>query len=228
MWNEELNTHIESEGLMAMPRDSVMYVKNSWTDCDFIVAGFWVDDCIAIGSRNELTALAESVGTKYSITGLGEVRWVLGILLGRNCSACMISIPQEAFINSILARFNLTDATTIATPLTPGAHLSADECPTSKDEIEEMENWLYRELIGALAWLALRTGPDIAFTTSLLTRFEHNPSCIHWDVAKRVLQAPRSGVSCWEASPRRSLPSQTLTGEVTATTNAQSERIPSR
>ena len=39
--------------------------------------------------------------------------------------------------------------------------------------------------------------------------------------------APGSGVLLWEASPRRSPLSRTLTGEVIATTDAQSENIPS-
>ena len=45
-------------------------------------------------------------------------------------------------------------------------------CSTSQDEIEEMEILLYRELVGALAWLALGTRPDIAFAsqTSVVAR----------------------------------------------------------
>ena len=85
-----------------------MYIKNSWTERDFAAAGFWVDNCVAIGSRKELTALAESVNAKYSIASLGEVRWVLGMLLEHDRPARTISISQEAFIDSILARFNLT------------------------------------------------------------------------------------------------------------------------
>jgi len=131
-----------------------------------------VDDCVAIGSRSELTALAKSVDGKDGITGLGEVR--MGTRQ-RDHSARTISISQEAFIDSILARVNLTDATTVAAPLTPGTHLSAGDCPTSKGEIEEMANRPYRELVGALAWLALGTRPDIAFVTSSLTCFGHNP-----------------------------------------------------
>ena len=45
----------------------------------------------------------------------------------------------------------------------------------------------YRELVGALVWLALGTQPDIAFAASLLTHFSHNPSHIHWEAAKQVL-----------------------------------------
>ena len=51
------------------------------------------------------------------MTGLGEVRWVLDMLLERDRPRRTISISQEAFIDSILTRFNLTDATTVATSL---------------------------------------------------------------------------------------------------------------
>ena len=77
-------------------------------------------------------------------------------------------------LDSIIARFNFTDATAVATPITPGTQLSAVECPTLKAKIEEMVNQSYRELLGALAWIALGTRPDIAFATSSLARFGHN------------------------------------------------------
>ena len=110
------------------------------------------------------------------------------MLLERDRPARTISISQEAFIDSTLTRFNLTDAATVATPLTPGTPLSAGDCPTSKDEIEEMEDRPYRELIGALAWLIPGTRLGIAFATSSLARFGHNPGRVHWDVAKRVVR----------------------------------------
>ena len=82
IWNEEPNTHMESQGFTATPEDLAMYIKNSWTDCNFTAsAGFLVDDWIAIGSMKELSAPVKSVDAKYSITGLGEVRWVLGMSL---------------------------------------------------------------------------------------------------------------------------------------------------
>jgi len=93
---------------------------------------------------------------------------VLGMLMERGRSARTISISQEAFIDSILARFNLTDAASVTTPLAPGTHLSADDSPTSKDEKDKKEMRWYGELVGALAWLAFGTRPDIAFAASSL------------------------------------------------------------
>jgi len=148
----------------------------------------WLDNCVAIGSRREPTALAKSVDAKYGTAGLGEVRWALGMLLQRDRSARTISISQEAFSDSILTCFNFADAATVTTPLAPGTHLSVADCPMSEDEKEEMANRPYRELAGALAWLALETRPDITFAASSLTRFGHNLGCVHWETAKRVLR----------------------------------------
>ena len=108
-----------SEGFTATPKDPVMYAKNGWNDRDFAAAGFWVDDCVAIGCRQQLTTLSKTVDAKYMITGLGGVLWVLGMLPERDRSTRMISISQEAFIASVLIRFNLTGASTVATRLTP-------------------------------------------------------------------------------------------------------------
>jgi len=46
----------------------------------------------------------------------------------------------------------------------------------------------YRQLVGVLSWLALGTHPDVAFATSLLGHFGHNPGHVHWEVAKHMLR----------------------------------------
>jgi len=91
------------------------------------------------------------------------------MLLERDRSTHTIAISQ---VDSTLACFNLLDATTVTAPLAPGPHLSVADCPTSQDEIEEIATRPYRELVGAFAWLALGTRPDIAFAsqTSVVAR----------------------------------------------------------
>ena len=143
---------------------------------------------MGIGSGKELCELANGVDEKYGITGYGEVKWVLGMLLERDRAAHTISLSQEAFIDLVLARFQLTDATPVSTLFPPNVQLSAADCPTSKVEVREMKTYPYRGLVGALAWLVLGTQPDIVFAASSLARFSHNPGRTHWEAAKCVLR----------------------------------------
>jgi len=110
------------------------------------------------------------------------------MLVERDRSARTISISQEAFIGSLLARFNLSDATPVSMPLLPGTQLSTLDCPDSEEEKLEMKTRPYSEPVDALAWLALGTRRDITFAAASLARFGHNPGRTHWEAAKRVLR----------------------------------------
>ena len=57
-----------------------------------------------------------SVDVEYGITGLGEVKWVLGMLIKRDRDTRSIYISQDVFINTVLARLNLSDAAPLSTP----------------------------------------------------------------------------------------------------------------
>src|SRR6202522_3182920 len=64
-------------------------------------------------------------------------------------------------------------------------HLVSDNCPTTIEGKQDMKGVPYRELIGALNWLAVGTRPDIAFVVG---QFLENPGRVHWEAAKRVVR----------------------------------------
>jgi len=118
----------------------------------------------------------------------GEVKWALGMRLGRGRSPRTISISHETFAYPISARFSLTDTAPVMTPLTPNTHHSAADFPTTESEKAEMATSPCRESVGALAWVALGTRHDIALATNSLTCVGHNPGHIHWGATRRVLR----------------------------------------
>ena len=87
-------------------------------------------------------------------------------------------MSQEVFIDSILTRFKLTNTAPTTIPLTLGTQLTKADCVTSQADKDEMAKVLYRELVGALSWLTLRTRPNIVFMTSSLSRFGLLKYCI--------------------------------------------------
>ena len=187
-WNDKLNAHMNSVGYSATAKDPAVYVKGQWGCKGFVMGGFWVDNFVGVGSRKELDALAKGIDTKYGVTGLGEVRWILGMKVKHDWTARTISISQEAFIDSILACFNLADAAPTMTPLTPGTQLTKADCPTAQADRDKMVGTPYRQLVGVLSWLALSTCPDVTFATSSLGHFGHNLGRVHWEAAKCMLR----------------------------------------
>ena len=53
--------------------------------------------------------------------------------------------------------------------------------------IDKADDFVYRSIIGSLLYLSA-TRPDIMFVASLLSRFMHSPSQVHFRAAKRVLR----------------------------------------
>ena len=113
---------------------------------------------------------------------------MLGIKVTRNYARHTVSLSQQSYIENLLERFRLQNATTVTTPLAPGAILTKDQCPKMPEEVDDMHNNVYRELIGSLQYVSLATRPDITFAVNKLSQFLVNPGRAHLDAAMRILR----------------------------------------
>ena len=88
---------------------------------------------------------------------LGELHWLLNLKIKHNRTKKSISFSQEAYIDTILNRFNLQDSKTHITPLDLNIHLTKDQCSSTDEEKAQMSKIPYREAIGSLMWAAVAT-----------------------------------------------------------------------
>ena len=183
IWHERLKADMEDLGFVQCPRDHAVFRIGTWRKDDWAICAFWVDDETGIGSPSQLQRVADMFKNKYGISGEGELSWTLGIGVHRDRDARIISLSQEAYINNLVERFNLQNATTVTTPLAPGTILSKEQCPATPHD-----NPRYRELIGSLQYASLGTRPDISFAVNKLAQFLTNPGTAHVEAAMRVLR----------------------------------------
>jgi len=128
-----------------------------------------------------------SIARKYEIKDLGEIHHAIGVKIDRKQSDT-IRLSQKAYIDSIIAKYNMQECRPASTPLEPGMNINKTNCPKTREEKDEMVNIPYRELIGSLMHLSQYTRPDIAFGISKLSQYNANPGKVHWTQAKHVLR----------------------------------------
>jgi transposase InsO family protein len=186
-WYKTLCRTLEELGFKRAEYDhGVFYSRSS---AGTIILAIHVDDCTITGtSQTLLDEHKQRINKCYPMTDLGPISWLLGIQVTRNREAHTITLSQRSYIDSILARFNFTDAKPLSIPMDPNISFSKDQCPTTPDDIASMRRVPYREAIGSLMYASVGTRPDISFAVSTLSQFLDNPGNTHWEAVKRVFR----------------------------------------
>jgi len=149
---------------------------------DIIILAVHVDDCmITVSSTKHISNFKVKMNAKYKLTNLGPAHWLLGIKI-----TCNLLLSQEAYIESIITRFNFNDLKPSSIPINPSALLLKSQSPSKLEDIAKMKNVPYREAVGSLMYVAMGTRPDIAFATLTVAQFSDNLGWAHWEAVKQI------------------------------------------
>ncbi|XP_062544965.1 uncharacterized protein LOC134211764 isoform X1 [Armigeres subalbatus] len=185
VWNAKLNAALQSFGLIRSKYDSCLYYRIDGKQTLFVA--IYVDDVIIFSSDEELTKeIKAKLNKTFRMKDLGKASSCLGIRINREKSA--VALDQEAYIESILARFNMQSCKSVSTPMNPSVKLTKTMTPQSADDFDKMKRVPYQEAVGSLMYLAQCTRPDILFAVNQLSRYNTNPEPIHWDAVKHLLR----------------------------------------
>lgn len=126
----------------------------------------YVDDMlVAKCNINWLAEWKQNLGKHFDVKDLGNVKQCLGMEFSQKGNS--IKISQKSFTEEILRKFEMQDSRHVTTPMNLGIKLSKPEDCSS----EELSEYPFRELIGALLYLSICTRPDIVFTVNWLSQF---------------------------------------------------------
>ena len=119
---------------------------------------------------------------------MGNLCWLLGIGIDRDCKNRTISFSQAAYVQKIVECFSMEDANPLSIPIAPGHNLTKSQSPANESDTEDMRNIPYWEAVGSLMYAVIATWPDIAYAVSYLARFMLNPGHAHWEAVKKVIR----------------------------------------
>lgn len=115
----------------------------------------------------------------FDMSNLGEMNYFLGLEVQQSRQGIIIS--QSKYAKEILRKFQMIGCKSSGTLLVSGRQLYKE------DRAEKLDSTKYRSLVGCLLYLSA-SRPDIRHATSLLSRYMHSLSELHFNVAKKVLR----------------------------------------
>ena len=177
-WYSRIDNHLLKIGFQRSLSESTLYVK-IFND-DLIAISLYVDDLLVTGSNAGLVQqFKDQMMQVFEMTDLGEMSYFLGMEIQQQEKG--IFVGQFKYAKEVLKKFNMENCKPVSTPLMQNEKLSKN------DGAAKVNEGLYRSLIGCLMYLTA-TRPDILYAVSLLSRFMHCASEVHFRTAKRVLR----------------------------------------
>ena len=93
-----------------------------------------------------------------------------------------VTVDQDPYIETMLERFQMDQCKHSRTPVDLNLKLQ-----TAQNGDEEVDQKVYRSLVGSILYLAKQMRPDM-FTVNILSRHMNVPTNQHWMCRKRLLR----------------------------------------
>ncbi|KAL0392757.1 UNVERIFIED_CONTAM: Retrovirus-related Pol polyprotein from transposon RE1 [Sesamum radiatum] len=177
-WYSRIDKYFMDRGFRRSLSEPTLYIKSQGNDT--LIVSLYVDDLIYTGNNEKMIQdFKEDMMKTFEMSDLGLMHFFLGIEINQEKEG--IFICQRKYTETLLKKFKMESCKTVTTPLVTG------EKYQKEDGSQKVDGSMYRSLIGSLLYLTA-TRPDIMFATSLLSRFMHSPSQVHYAAAKRILR----------------------------------------
>jgi len=181
-WNNRLNAHLQEQGFTRSAADLCVYVKRSEHEFSLII--IHVDDLMLFARTQEhIDDIKRMIKSEFSIKELGPLKYCLGIEVRRDMAEKTIRMDQRGYIKRLAEKFGVDKCKDVHTPANESEKLTK-----LGDDDVFVPKWPYRELVGALMYVATCTRPDIAHAVGEVAKHCERHGQQHWIAAKRILK----------------------------------------
>lgn len=178
-WNHKFNDFIVQQGFKRSLHDSCLYTM--FQDNSILYLLLYVDDVLIAGNNLQIIEkLKDDLSNVFKMSDCGPLTYYLGTKIEYELSNGIMKLSQHTHIEKILEKFSMSDCNPMRTPMEKGLCLP--------QEIKELTQKPYREMLGSLMYLMLSVRPDICYQIGYMGRFQNSPGDIHWTALKRIVR----------------------------------------
>ena len=180
--NYKLSQHLNDQGFKSNAADPCVFLRVAREEYSIIV--IYVDDLmIFCKTKGHIASIKNSLKKEFSIKDLGDLKYCLGIEIHRKREDGTIKMNQKAYIKRLSEKFGVENCKDVHTPADSNSKLIK-----MRQEEAFVPKYPYRELVGALMYIATCTRPDIAHAVGEVAKFCERYDKSHWTAAKRILK----------------------------------------
>ena len=151
----------------------------------FIYVVLYVDDMLLVGNNMEvIKEVKMQLSSKLDMKDVNAANLILGMEIKINHANRKLWLNQRKYIETILHRFNTQECKPVKVPIHVGVRLSAEQCPKTQEEEEDMSRVPYASAVGSLMYAMVCTRLDIAHVLGGLSRYMSKPGKEHWTTVK--------------------------------------------
>ncbi|GFY22341.1 retrovirus-related Pol polyprotein from transposon TNT 1-94 [Trichonephila clavipes] len=164
------------------------FKKLKWVNCaymfeDNVILLFYVDGMIIFGKEMEnVNFVLQLLQKNFDLKIMGKTKKLLGIEFEEIGNS--LFIHQISYIRRLCEIYEKIKYPVSSLPISKGQVLSKLDSPKTSEEILTVP---YRNLIGSLSFIAIRTRPDIMYAVNVLSQFQANPGIKHCNCLLRLL-----------------------------------------
>ena len=149
---KKLANFLLRQGFTRKRNDHCLFARAETEGHTFILV--WVDDIIvASRSMTVISDVKKILEATFHVEDRGRIHWSLGLRIRR--VEGKVTVDQERYIETMLERFQMDQCKPSRTP----ADLNL-KFQTAQNGDEEVDQRIYRSLVGSLLYLAKQTRPD--------------------------------------------------------------------
>ena len=156
-----------------------------WSSDIKCIIALYVDDMIVAANKMSfIDDVKRQLCSKFEITDLGDIKYILGILVERDRKNRTVYLSQVNYLSSVLDKFGMTECKPASTPLDASVQLVA---ATESDTVND-QSIPYLSAVGSIMYAMICTRPDLAFAISEVSKFSSKFTSQHWTAVKHILR----------------------------------------
>ena len=145
-----------------------------------MIAQIYVDDIVFGGMSNQMVEhFVHQMKSQFEVSLVGELNYFQGLQVKEMEDTIFVS--QRKYVKGIVKKFGLENSSHKRTPAATHVKLTKD------DKGEDVDQSLYRSMIGSLLYLTTRR-PYITFVVGVCARYHAQPKASHLIQVKRIIK----------------------------------------